>query len=165
MNAANDNAGSAADTPSVVLQLPVPPSLNALWIHPPGRRGRVRSPEYAQWITVAGWEARRQLVAVPRIEGAFRAAIVVPQSSRRDLDNWPKALLDLAQTVGAIANDSGMRSFTVDKAARTDVLLALYDLGGPAIREGRRFREPGRRSYPAKLSAAALRFAKARVGL
>ena len=102
---------------------------------------------------------------VPRIEGAFNARIVVPKSSRRDLDNWPKALLDLAQSVGAIANDSGMRSMVIEKAERSDVLLALCNLGGPPIKAGRQFRAPGRTVFKEKITAAARRFAKARMGM
>ena len=149
--------------PTIVLHLPCPPSLNALWSHPPGMKRRIRSPEYSAWLVQAGWEARRQLVGVPTILGAFSATVTVPVTSRRDRDSWTKALFDLCQHVGAVRNDSGLRDYSVTADERDDVMLALWDLGGPPVAAGR--------SLPANLSTkpraptqAERRFAAARMG-
>ena len=150
--------------PSIVLALPVPPSLNALWIHPPGRRRRVRSPAYSAWLTEAGWEARRQLVGVPTIQGAFNASITVPASLRRDRDNNSKPLFDLCQSVGAVRNDSGLRDYVVLGADRSDCLVVLWDLGGPVVAAGRSLAAT-RPRFVRKPSQGALQFAMKRMGL
>lgn len=136
-----------AGLPTIVLHLSLPPSANKLWISEPGRARR-RSPEYRSWLWNAGWEARRQLVGVPTIVGTFNAVIQVPRSSRRDRDNWTKPLFDLAQLAGAIRNDSGLGSYTVEPAEREDVCLALWDMGGPEQRvpANLRLSAPPRRS-------------------
>jgi Holliday junction resolvase RusA-like endonuclease len=157
-------APTEAARPSIVLQLPVPPSLNALWSHPPGRRRRVRSPAYSAWLTEAGWEARRQLVGVPTIQGAFNASVSVPAISRRDTDNWTKPLFDLCQSIGAVRNDSGLRQYVVMPADRRDVLVVLWDLGGPSVAAGRSLAAT-RPSFVRKPSQQALQFAMKRMGL
>jgi Holliday junction resolvase RusA-like endonuclease len=119
------------EPPTIVLTLPICPSLNALWIHPPNHRGRIRSPAYNAWLTEAGWEAKRQLVGVPTIEGSFDAHIYVPAKSRRDRDGWTKALFDLCQRVGAVSNDSGLANYTVEPVERDDVCIYLWDTGAP----------------------------------
>jgi crossover junction endodeoxyribonuclease RusA len=119
--------------PTIVLTLPIPPSANRLWRNVPGMKRPVLDTEYARWKLAAGWEAKMQLVGVPGILGAFRAVIEVPAKSRRDLDNWAKAIFDLAQSCGAVRNDKGNRGMSVVPANRDDVMLALWDLGGPEL--------------------------------
>ena len=130
--------GSAQPRPDIILQLPCPPSTNALWDTKPGSRRRTRSPAYSRWLVEAGWEARRQLVAVPTILGAFDASITVPINSRRDRDNWSKAIFDLLQSISAVSNDSGLRDYSVLAADRADVLVLLWDKGGKPIAPPRR---------------------------
>jgi Holliday junction resolvase RusA-like endonuclease len=125
--------------PTIVLHLPIPPSINKLWANSPGKP-RVRSSAYRAWIIEAGWEARTQLVGVPTIAGTFDALISVPVSSRRDRDSWSKSLFDLCQHVGAIRNDSGLRSYSVIGDDRTDCMVALWDTGGPEQRAPKIFR-------------------------
>ena len=150
------------ERPTIILQLPCPPSLNALWHQPPGFRRRIRTPEYTRWITEAGWEARRQLVATPTILGAFDASITVPIKSRRDRDNWGKSIFDLCQSIGAVSNDSGLRDYSVLAADRADVLVLLWDKGGKPIAPPRRLPATvsGRQG---KLSLAQLALAAKRV--
>lgn len=125
---------------TIALTLPVCPSTNSLWITPPHFKRRVRSPEYATWLRSAGWVARSQLVGVPTITGTFTARIEVPAKSRRDRDNWSKALMDLCQSVGAVRNDAGLRDYEVVGADRSDVLVVLTDCGGPEQREPKQYR-------------------------
>jgi len=153
-------AASESDAePTVFLTLPVGPSVNKLWSSAPGKQ-RVRSVAYSAWLRDAGWCARTQLVGVPTITGTFRARIVVPASSRTDLDNHCKALMDLLQHVGAIRNDSGLRDYAVCAADRSDVLVALWDLGGQEQREPRPMRAAGRQ-YRARPSVAQVRRSEA----
>lgn len=149
--------------PTLILHLPVPPSANRMWRKLPNRKRPIISPEYQQWLTEAGWEARRQLVGVPTIAGRFRAEIHVPHS-RRDLDNWAKPLFDLAQRAGAIRNDSGNVGYRVTPHDRDDCAMAFWDLGGevaaPTVRR-RRSVAP----HKTKPSTHALGFAARRLGL
>jgi Holliday junction resolvase RusA-like endonuclease len=150
--------------PTIVLQLPVPPSTNALWMHPSGHKRRVRSPAYSAWLQEAGWEARRQLVGVDTIQGAFNASVSVPASSRRDTDNWTKPLFDLCQSVGAVSNDSGLRQYVVMPADRADVLVVLWDLGGTPVAAGRSLAAT-RPRFVRRPSQQSLRIAMKRMGL
>lgn len=122
------------EAPTIVLTVRMPPSSNALWITPRGHRSRIRSPEYSAWLREAGWDIRRQMAGIPPIAGAFTARIEVPAKSRRDLDNHVKPLLDALQHANAINNDSGNRGMTVVPTQRDDVMLALWDCGGPALK-------------------------------
>ena len=117
--------------PDLILTMPVPPSTNKLWSHPHGQRGRVRSPEYKEWIEKTGWLVRMQLIQFCHrpILGKFRCRIEVP-TGRRDINNYDKPLLDLAQHIGAIANDRHMTSYeVVPNAARTDCMLMFWREG------------------------------------
>ncbi len=144
--------------PTISLCLPRPPSTNRLHYQPPGFKHRIRTPEYSKWLVEAGWEARRQLVGIPRIPGAFNARVTVPKASTRDLNNHDKALLDLLTYINFINDDSGLRPpFTIDWADRSDWLLELWDLGGPPVRR-RTVRKAsgysGKTTAGAKLAAA-----------
>lgn len=130
-----DDADVLPQQPTIVLNLPPPPSANRIWRKVPGARRPTLSDEYRKWIEHAGWYARTQLVGVPTIVGTFNASVAVPSKSRRDRDNWTKPLFDLCQRVGAVRNDSGLRSYTVYAEDRPDCMVALFDLGGPAVSE------------------------------
>ena len=145
--------------PTISVTIPLPPSTNALWSAAPGRK-RVRSPAYSAWLRYAGWIVRMQLVGVPIIIGTFNACVTLPIASRRDRDNWTKPLFDLLQHVGAIRNDSGLRDYAVIAAERDDVLLELWDLGGPEQREPVPMRMAARH-YRARPTQAQVRRAEA----
>jgi Holliday junction resolvase RusA-like endonuclease len=85
------------------LDLPTPPSLNALWRHDKGRVHR--SKEYDQWRHDAGWTLKEQ--KPPSIAGwcSIRLSASIP-ARRRDLDNLMKALLDLLVAYRVIENDA-----------------------------------------------------------
>lgn len=119
------------DAPCRVLHLPIPPSTNALWVHGIAGKPRVRSPAYRAWIERAGWQVRQQLAGLAPLMGTFDAEVRVPNSSRRDRNNWDKALFDLLELVGAIRNDSGLRDYRLIGQDRSDVVVALWDRGGP----------------------------------
>jgi hypothetical protein len=48
--------------------------------------------------------------------------------TRRDTDNWSKAVLDLCESVGAISNDGNLNELFVRPVAREDVMVALWVL-------------------------------------
>ena len=72
------------------------------------RRGHrdLTAPEYKAWRDEAGWLVKMQIVGLETIVTKFRVVIEVPRSSRIDLDNHLKPILDLAQNMGIISNPS-----------------------------------------------------------
>ena len=91
------------------IDLPLPPSTNALWR---SNRGRVhRSRRYLAWLKEAGWELLTQ--RPKRITGGveIRIAIGRPDNRKRDLDNVAtKAILDLLTAHQIITDDSKVTS-------------------------------------------------------
>ena len=151
------------EAPNIVLHLPIPPSANRIWRKVPGRRKPTLSEEYRAWLTEAGWIAKMQIAGIPMILGAFRAEVEVPIKSRRDRDNWTKPLFDLCQKAGAVRNDRGLGTYTVTPTDRLDCMVALFDLGGPALKEAKVIakgvtRKPGKprvtRPTQARIAAA-----------
>jgi Holliday junction resolvase RusA-like endonuclease len=101
---------SATRPAAVTLNLPLPPSANALW-KPGGGRAFKKSAEYEKWLVAAGWHcviAR----ARGRIPYRYHLLLTLPEQ-RADIDNRVKALGDLLQTQGITTNDRHMRSFAV----------------------------------------------------
>jgi crossover junction endodeoxyribonuclease RusA len=99
-----------AKTMPTIVTLPIPPSVNALWRT---WRGRVhRSKTYAAWREAAGWELAIQRPA--RIPGPVTVTIAAgrPDRRKRDVDNLPKAILDLLQAHQVIADDSQVMKIT-----------------------------------------------------
>jgi hypothetical protein len=68
-----------------IIELPIPPSVNALWFNAPGR-GRVRTDEYRAWLKEAGWLLKEQRVA--RIPGAVGLQLLVGIPKRRRVGIW-----------------------------------------------------------------------------
>jgi Holliday junction resolvase RusA-like endonuclease len=80
-----------------VFYLPIPPSVNGLYINVRGR-GRVKSARYRAWLKHAGWELQAQKGRMKTILGPVKVAIyaVRPKGQRApDIDNIQKALLDI----------------------------------------------------------------------
>ena len=125
------------EPPTIILTLPCPPSANRIWRKAPGFKRPLLSQEYRSWIASAGWLAKMQLAGTPTILGSFNAHVTVPQKSRRDRDNWTKPIFDLCQRIGAVRNDSGLREYSVTAEARDNCRVALWDIGGPEIKETR----------------------------
>jgi Holliday junction resolvase RusA-like endonuclease len=92
----------------IVIDLPMPPSVNAIWCH--GRGRTWLDPKYASWKREADQEAMasRVLVGIKPIDGPFRANIAINYQMVRknsDIDNKIKAVLDFAQKAGIVTND------------------------------------------------------------
>lgn len=92
---------------TIVLDLPYPPSVNAMWRTLRGRN--ILSREVRVWWTLAEglFYQQKRGTAAHRIAGAFEVEIVLDRKRRRtgDLDNRIKAPLDAAQKFGLIEND------------------------------------------------------------
>ena len=95
----------------LVIDCPVPPSLNRLWRI--GKKRIYKDPKHARWMREFWF---RWLIAKPKgfrmLEGTLEAQILVAPKKKRDADNSAKALLDAAQQVGIISNDSQFRRVT-----------------------------------------------------
>ena len=100
--------------PPYTLHLPWPPSTNRLWRRGKGKRV-YRHPDYVAWTTEAGWWIRQQVGHIEPIVGAFKADIKLqpPNKRHRDLDNCVKAVLDLVEHMGIVANDKHCRQLVV----------------------------------------------------
>jgi Holliday junction resolvase RusA-like endonuclease len=102
-----------------VLDLPCPPSVNALWR---SNRGRVhKSGAYTKWLGQADIAAvvGKYMRGRKTILGAFEARVrVVRSATKADIDNiGSKALFDWAQSRGFIANDKNCVRYSVEWTA------------------------------------------------
>ena len=123
------------DALRIVVAVPNPPSANRLWRMVPGMRRPVLDRDYAAWLASAAWLAKIQNPGAPRVDCRFDVSIRVP-ISRRDTDNWAKALMDLLQKAGIVSNDGNMNNVQIAPEARADCEITLIerpDLG--AIRK------------------------------
>jgi crossover junction endodeoxyribonuclease RusA len=86
-----------------VYNIPTPPSVNALW-RISGRRMH-RSKKYTEWIGEVALAL--ELEQRPEIDYPFNIEIVVgrPSKRRMDIDNRAKAVMDVLQHCGIIADD------------------------------------------------------------
>lgn len=93
-------------TGPVVIDLPMPPSVNRLWrIGHHG--GMYLHPAYEAWKTQVGLTLVVSGRPKPRIAGPFRARIVLDASRRRgDCDNRIKAVLDALHRYRVTDDDS-----------------------------------------------------------
>lgn len=87
---------------AVTLELPFPPSTNALFKNVPGK-GRVRSAAYKAWAIEAGYAVNR---ASP-VKGPVTVSVQLspPNKRKRDADNSLKPILDLLVKHGVIEAD------------------------------------------------------------
>jgi len=91
--------------------LPLPPSVNSLWRT--GRARMYRSKKYLEWIDECMETfAERN---VPQIDYPFAIEIALgkPSKRRMDLDNRIKAVMDLLERAGVIADDCWAWHITV----------------------------------------------------
>lgn len=104
------------EAPEIVLDLPLPPSVNRIWRANKAGPKRVSvSPEYASWKRSADALslATAQFRGLKTIVGTFEARIVI-QRTRGDLDNRVKGILDYLQSRGVIADDKYCERITVE---------------------------------------------------
>jgi crossover junction endodeoxyribonuclease RusA len=125
------SSGTISQTPDrqsaieITIDLPIPPSVNAIWR---SGRGRVyRSEKYLDWTAAADAlvMANRQYPK-RKIGGHFSAHICLSEDhGRGDLDNKIKAVLDWAQSRDLIRNDKDCRRLTAEYAAVDGCRLIL----------------------------------------
>lgn len=106
------------EDPCIRLRLPLPPSVNAMFINVAGR-GRAKSALYKQWIEKAGWELKSQ--RPKKIKGRYDFTALVPENMPGDIDNRLKSLLDLLVTHQIIPDDRHARSVCISRSVMVDV--------------------------------------------
>jgi crossover junction endodeoxyribonuclease RusA len=84
------------------IDLPKPPSVNALFFNAPGR-GRVKTKEYRAWIEAAGWVLLSQKPS--RVTGPVALEYLLEDAGRIDLGNYEKPITDLLVSQGIIEDD------------------------------------------------------------
>lgn len=100
---------------TVILDLPMPPSVNRIWRARKGGRCHVSlSPEYQRWKREADalLLAGRQLKGARTVEGPFECEIALKRV-RGDIDNRAKGLMDFLQSRNVIADDKNCERLTL----------------------------------------------------
>ena len=120
IRAARDEQWQRPACDSILLRLPTPPSVNALWrrgkqgVTRSGkkRRGMIHSPAYDAWKAAAGIYINQRKPG--RISGWFTVTILIGWTrAGKDIDNHAKAIMDLLQEHGVIENDSWAWQVTI----------------------------------------------------
>lgn len=100
----------------IIINLPYPPTVNALFRNDKKRGGRVKTKRYLQWSRVAQNEIMAQRVAFPvkHIDGPFEAYITLDAERKGDIDNCVKAIIDALVEMNIVDDDRFLRRFTVE---------------------------------------------------
>lgn len=96
---------------SAIINLPFPPSINALW-RATGRRV-YRTKKYTGWIAQALAEIAVQCPQPVPGRYVIRISLGRPDKRRRDVDNYGKAISDVLKEAGVIEDDSFAQMKTI----------------------------------------------------
>jgi Holliday junction resolvase RusA-like endonuclease len=103
--------------PRVVLHMPSPPSVNAMYGTNWATKRRFTSKEGEVWFSAAADEVKRQLPpTAPVVPGAVRVLYEygrIPDGRKRDLLNLEKAATDLLVKLQVIEDDSRVQEATL----------------------------------------------------
>lgn len=110
-------------TKSVLLSLPIPPSVNAMFRNVRGR-GRVKSKIYKDWLKQADLYLLTQK-PIPKILGPYKISISMPPA-RGDLDNRQKALIDYLVSRGITDDDRYCRKATIERLP--EIKMAIIEV-------------------------------------
>lgn len=117
---------------AVTIYLPPPISINALhraYVRPGASYATtIKSEKYRRWISQAGYEIELQKPG--RIDGAYGIRISVPKKTRIDLGNAEKAISDLLQAHGIIANDRLCQRIEVYRGEQENTQVQLFSTNG-----------------------------------
>lgn len=105
---------------NIVLELPIPPSVNRAWFNIPNG-GRANTREYNEWIQTAGFYVK-QAKARPLEDTYYCVSVLLPFCMRGDIDNRIKPILDLLVKHKITADDRYVWSVS----ARRDLMLTKH---------------------------------------
>jgi len=109
-------------SPVLTLALPLPPSVNELYLVA-GRR-RIKHPKYRRWLNDAAWQIKAQRLRP--IEGPWQIAITLPRGMRGDPDNRLKGLLDALVLSGIVVDDRYCMGVSVERTGNsTDAIVTV----------------------------------------
>lgn len=117
----------------IELQLPFPPTVNTMWRRGPrstylSEKGR----KYRADATASVLEQFPDRPLVDSLDARLNVAIILypPDRRQRDLDNYPKAILDTLTHAGVWVDDSQIDKLTIQrgervKGGRADVTIEV----------------------------------------
>jgi Holliday junction resolvase RusA-like endonuclease len=107
--------------------VPVPPSVNNLFVANHGNKGRHKSKKYKDWLAVAVPMFAK--VAAAPVPCEVVITVLELLRSNRDLDNLCKPLLDAAVTAGALVKDSclAVRGVSIRYDPRPDAIGVMVE--------------------------------------
>ena len=119
-----------------VFRLPVPPSLNNLFVNVPGV-GRVKGKKYTAWISVARqWLLTQKRPAEP-ISYICGVDIQVPRSKRKaDIDNRIKPVLDTLRSSRILKDDSLVQRVSAEWFDGKDCIVRVRNVESAARESG-----------------------------
>ena len=100
----------------IVLHLPTPPSVNALYRNVHGR-GRAKTREYENWIKRADDLYLTQKRTIKPLTGPCEIAIRIPASTFGDVSNRIKAAEDFLVSRGVTGDDKHNRKVSIERDA------------------------------------------------
>lgn len=104
-----------AETVSVEIIIPFPPSNNAYWRHP-GNGVHLISAKGVIYRNLVWYIVKRDRKGVPPLAGPLDVKLVAcrPNKRVRDLDNLPKAALDSLTKAGLWKDDSQIQKLSIE---------------------------------------------------
>lgn len=98
------------------LTLPVPPSVNTMFRNVP-KVGRVKTKVYRKWLQEADQYFLMQKKRIAEIRGEYEVSIKLPKTTRGDVDNRTKAILDFLASREVTGDDRNCRKVTIERSA------------------------------------------------
>ena len=104
----------------ITLTLPIPPSVNGLWVRTNG--GVSKSVQYNAWLQEAGWRINEQRKGQKWLPGGvwYWTDIRLPHSHLGDSDNRIKAVHDLLHSMGVTPDDKWLLGGTYMRCHSVD---------------------------------------------
>lgn len=115
----------------MMVRLPVPPSVNAMYRNVPGV-GRVKTSDYRSWIKHAGTLLNISR-PIPFGKARVQLGIFIPTKTKGDISNRIKATEDLLVAHKIIEDDVQVWKLTVERHDEPDMLVSLMPYGSPSI--------------------------------
>lgn len=112
----------------IQIELPLAPSVNALW-RISGKR-MYRTKQYKDWLEEAGWMIRQQTRKT--VDGEYALHIkAVRSNKRRDLDNILKATSDLLVGLKIVEDDSQCVALAAEWAEKSSapMIVTIIPIG------------------------------------